>query len=304
MKLPAESAAEVTSLLESAGYISNDRISTAVALTARMHRPVLVEGQPGCGKTSLAKAIASATGAELIRLQCYRGLEVENTIYEWDYMRQFLRIRMEGELAEDTDPDELEESIFAEKYLLERPILRALDRGENAVLLIDELDRAGEDFEAFLLEVLDEYQVSVPELGTISAAEPPLVIITSNRTRKIGDALKRRCLYLYLDPPEFDRELEIVRSKVPQLDAAVAEQVVEFMQSIRYQENLLRTPGISETLDWAGALAELNVATLDTDTVKRTLSTVLKEPEDLERLDEEAVAELTAAISQESGSER
>lgn len=298
MKIDADTPKEVSDLLRTAGYISNPGISTAVLLASRLQKPILVEGKPGCGKTSLATALAQATGAELVRLQCYRGLDVENTIYEWDYMRQFLRIRMEGELGDDTSIDELEESIFDEEYLLERPILRAIRNGERSVLLIDELDRAGEEMEAFLLEVLDEYQLTIPELGTIRAEEPPLVVITSNRTRKIGDALKRRCLYLYVEAPDAERELEIVRMKVPGIDERLSQQIVSFMQSIRYQENLLRTPGISETLDWAMALAELQVEEIDPTVAKQSLTTILKEPEDIERMDDETLERLTEAIAE------
>lgn len=298
MKIDADTPEEVSDLLRAAGYISNPGISTAVLLASRLQKPILVEGKPGCGKTSLATALAQATGAELVRLQCYRGLDVENTIYEWDYMRQFLRIRMEGELGDDTSIDELEESIFDEEYLLERPILRAIRNGERSVLLIDELDRAGEEMEAFLLEVLDEYQLTIPELGTIRAEEPPLVVITSNRTRKIGDALKRRCLYLYVEAPDAERELEIVRMKVPGIDERLSQQIVSFMQSIRYQENLLRTPGISETLDWAMALAELQVEEIDPTVAKQSLTTILKEPEDIERMDDETLERLTEAIAE------
>lgn len=296
MKLDAGSPEEIQDLLRTVDYITDDEIATTLLLADRLRKPILVEGQPGSGKTELAKSIAQATGSDLVRLQCYRGLEAENAIYEWDYMKQFLRIRVEGEAHEDLDPDSIEESIFDEKYLLERPILKAIRNGSTSVLLIDEIDRASEDFEAFLLEVLDEFQLTIPELGTITAEEEPLVIITSNRTRKIGDALKRRCLYLYLEPPSFEKELEIVRTKVPGLDDDLSRQIVQFMQTIRYQENLLRTPGITETLDWAVALAELGTTELTPETVSRSLSTILKEPQDIEELSEEDIAELTESL--------
>lgn len=297
MRLDAASPDEVKDRLRDVDYIADDEIATTLMLTDRLRKPILVEGPPGCGKTELAKALSRTTGGNLIRLQCYRGLDTENAVYEWDYMKQFLRIRAEGEATDSLDPEDVEDSIFDEEYLLERPILEALRNGERTVLLIDEIDRASEDFEAFLLEVLDEFQLSIPELGTVSADEPPLVVITSNRTRKIGDALKRRCLYMYLKPPTFEKELEIVRTKVPGLDEELSEQIVEFMQTIRYQENLLRTPGITETLDWAAALAELGITQVTADTVNKSLSTILKEPQDIEELDDGALAELTESLS-------
>lgn len=297
MNLQATSPAEIRDLLREADYVADEEIATALFLADQLNRPLLVEGQPGCGKTELAKAVARATGVTLERLQCYRGLKAENTIYEWDYMKQFLRIRAEGETREDISPDEIEGSIFEEEYLLDRPVLRTIRNSDRTVLVIDELDRASEDFEAFLLEVLDEYQVTIPELGTISAGEEPLVIITSNRTRKIGNALKRRCLYLYMSPPSFEKELEIVRMKVPELDEKISRQIVEFVQTIRYQENLLRTPGISETLDWAAALSKLDSSQVTPKTVQQSLSTILKEPQDIEKFGEEKVSELVDSVT-------
>lgn len=296
MRLSVDSPDDAKDQLYAVDYIADDEIATTLMLADRLGKPILVEGPPGCGKTELAKAVARMTKGELVRLQCYRGLDTENAVYEWDYMKQFLRIRAEGEANEQYDPDAIEDSIFEEEYLLERPILEALRNGERSVLLIDEIDRASEDFEAFLLEVLDEFQLTIPELGTIQADEEPIVVITSNRTRKIGDALKRRCLYLHLDPPTFEKELEIVRMKVPGIDEALSKQIVEFMQTIRYQENLLRTPGITETLDWAAALAELGTAELTTETVSQSLSTILKEPQDIQELDDEDLEELTESL--------
>ena len=301
MKINAETPDEITELLQKAGYVSNIGISTALLLASKLARPLLIEGQPGCGKTSLAKALSDVTEGDLVRLQCYRGLGIENTSYEWDHMRQFLRIRIEGELGEQESTENIEKSIFEEEYLLERPVLQALRNSDRSILLIDELDRAGEEIEAFLLEVLDENQLTIPELGTIKSDDPPIIIITSNRTRKISDALKRRCLYLYLEPPEMDRELKIVRMKVPSLDEHITTQLVEFMQTIRYQENLMRIPGISETLDWAMALAELEVEVITPDIVKRSLSTIVKEPEDLELLRGETVERILENINKGSG---
>tara|TARA_A100001037_G_scaffold223894_1_gene201845 strand:- start:10954 stop:11862 length:909 start_codon:yes stop_codon:yes gene_type:complete len=299
MKIEAETPDEITELLQRSGYISNIGISTALLLASKLNRPLLIEGQPGCGKTSLAKSLADATEGDLVRLQCYRGLGIENTSYEWDHMKQFLRIRIEGEMGIEKSVENIEKSIFEEEYLLERPILRALRGSDKSILLIDELDRAGEEIEAFLLEVLDENQLTIPELGTIKSEDPPIVIITSNRTRKISDALKRRCLYLYLDPPEMDREMKIVQLKVPNLDEHITIQIVEFMQTIRYQENLMRIPGISETLDWAMALSELEIDVITPDVIKGSLSTIIKEPEDLEKLSDDVVEKIIGRISRD-----
>ena len=292
MKINAKAPEDITNLLQKSGYISDIGISTALFLASRLSRPLLREGQPGCGKTSVAKALAEVTGGTLVRLQCYRGLGIENTSYEWDYMRQFLRIRIEGEIGGENSIESVEKSIFEEEYLLERPILKALRESDKSILLIDELDRAGEEIEAFLLEFLDENQLTIPEIGTISSEESPLIIITSNRTRKISDALKRRCLYLYLDPPEMEREMQIVKMKVPELDGHITKQVVEFMQTIRYQENLMRIPGISETLDWAMSLSELEIETITPEVVKRSISTIMKEPEDLKLMTDEKIYQI------------
>lgn len=298
MNLEADSPEEVLALLTDANYIADTAIATTVLLADRLHKPILIEGPPGCGKTELAKALARSSGSDLIRLQCYRGLDAENAVYEWDHMKQFLRIRAEGEANDSVDPSALENSIFDEEYLLERPILQSLRNGEQSILLIDEIDRAGEDFEAFLLEVLDEFQLSIPELGTVDADDPPLVVLTSNRTRKIGDALKRRCVYLYLDHPDIEKELRIVRTKVPELDATLSERVVDFMQALRQEGDLLRTPGVAETVDWARGLAEIGSTELTTETVGQSLGTILKEPQDIDTLDEERIERLIESIEQ------
>lgn len=298
MNLEADSPEEVLALLTDANYIADTAIATTVLLADRLQKPILIEGPPGCGKTELAKTLARSSGSDLIRLQCYRGLDAENAVYEWDHMKQFLRIRAEGEASDSVDPSALENSIFDEEYLLERPILQSLRNGEQSILLIDEIDRAGEDFEAFLLEVLDEFQLSIPELGTVDADDPPLVVLTSNRTRKIGDALKRRCVYLYLDHPAIEKELRIVRTKVPELDATLSERVVDFMQALRQEGDLLRTPGVAETVDWARALAEIGSTELTTETVGQSLGTILKEPQDIDTLDEERIERLIESLEQ------
>jgi len=274
----------ILKLLEGAGYIADRRIATAVYLAIRLEKPLLIEGEPGCGKTELAKALAEALGTELIRLQCYEGLDASKALYEWDYPRQLISIRL---LEGSSSPEEIEREIYSEKYLLKRPLLRAAmsSSPKPPVLLIDEVDRADEEFEALLLEFLSEFQITIPEIGSIKAAKRPIVILTSNRTREVGDGLRRRCLYLYLSYPDRDRELEIVRRKVPGISERLASQVVDAVRIIRGIDGIAKKPGISETIEWARALRELGFDELSEDAIRTTISVVLKLPEDIEKVD-------------------
>jgi MoxR-like ATPase len=287
--------AALRSAFESQDYVADDDLVTTVYLALHLGRPLLVEGAPGAGKTELAKVLADGFDTELVRLQCYEGLTAENSLYEWNYAKQLLAIQ-----AGDGTVD-AEESVFTESYLLERPLLRALrsDGERPPVLLIDEVDRADEEFEALLLEILSDFQVTIPEYGTVRAASPPVVVITSNRTRGLSDALKRRCLYLHLTPPSPAKERAIVRRKVPELDATVAADICAVTARIR-EEPLRKPPGVAETLDWARAVAALrggDDAPLSDEEISRTLGCLLKEVEDVERVDETFLAELTETVS-------
>ena len=271
------------------GYIAERSIVTAVHLARAMEKPLLVEGDAGVGKTEIAKVMAAIEGTDLIRLQCYEGLDVNTALYEWNYQKQLLRLRMAADERRagppSADGESLEDVIFGRDYLLERPLLRAIARADGAgaaVLLIDEIDRADEGFEAFLLEVLSDFQVTIPELGTIRATHRPLVILTSNRTREIGDALRRRCLYLYIEHPPFEKEVEIVRTKVPGIADELAVEITRFVQALR-ERSLLKPPGVAETLDWARALITLHRDRLDADTVAETLGCLVKDRDDIRR---------------------
>ena len=276
---------ETLALLESAGYVADRALATVLHLSLRMKRPLFLEGEAGVGKTEIAKVLSETLGRDLIRLQCYEGLDVSSAVYEWNYAAQMVEIRV-SEAAGETDHDNLSKSIFDERFLIKRPVLQALEPSHKGppVFLIDELDRADEAFEAFLLEVLADSQVTIPELGTVKAAEPPIVIITTNRTREIHDALKRRCLYHWVDYPSAERELEIVRKKVPGAPERLAAEVVAFVQKLRAEEDLFKQPGVAETLDWATALSELNEIALDPDMASDTLGVLLKYQDDIERV--------------------
>jgi MoxR-like ATPase len=285
---PAELAADV----RRTGYLADDGLATVAWLAIAMRRPLMLEGEPGTGKTALAEAIAQALGAQLIRLQCYEGIDASQALYDWDFPRQILHLRaVEATRAADADLDvmSVEHSLFDERFLLERPILRAL-RSPNAVLLVDEIDRADDEFEAFLLEVLSTNAVTVPELGTIVAASPPLVVLTSNRTREVHDALKRRCLYHWVEHPGLAREVEILRSRLPEVPEALARQVATAVQRMRdgasgpAGADLLKPPGVAESLDWARCLLELGRRDLDVETAAATLGAVCKYREDAERV--------------------
>src|SRR6476660_4801152 len=271
-------------LLARADYIADRSLATVLYLALKMGRPLFVEGEAGVGKTEIAKVLATTLGRRLIRLQCYEGLDVSAAVYEWNYGAQMIAIRL-AEAEGEGDKGRIEHDVFSERFLIKRPLLQALepDPAGAPVLLIDELDRADEAFEAFLLEVLADFQVTIPELGTVKANEQPIVVITSNRTREIHDALKRRCLYHWVGYPAAERELKIVRAKVPGVGKILSEQVVHFVQALR-REDLFKAPGVAETLDWAAALAELDVASLDPSTVSDTLGVLLKYQDDIARI--------------------
>jgi MoxR-like ATPase len=295
---PAERSDEVRALqreLEGAGYIAEPSLAAALLLTLDLGRPLLLEGDAGVGKTEIAKALAAVRATRLIRLQCYEGLDVHSAMYEWNYQRQLLAIKL---LENDERSAALkEQDIFSERYLLKRPLLEAISCDTSPVLLIDEVDRADEAFEAYLLELLSDYQMSIPELGTLRAVTRPFVIITSNGTRELSDALRRRCLYQYIDYPGFDKELAIVRIKVPQATDELARQIVEFVQSVRRME-LQKKPGVAETLDWAAALLRLGVTAIDDDGALRimeTLSALIKTRSDRTAFTPDVVARIAAA---------
>ncbi|HSD32984.1 MAG TPA: MoxR family ATPase [Gemmatimonadales bacterium] len=281
--------------LERHGYVAEPTIATAVFLARTMRKPLLVEGDAGVGKTELAKVLARMLDTELIRLQCYEGLDVHTALYEWNYQRQLLRLRIQE--RPDQDPGRLEELIFGRDYLLERPLLRAITRAEGApVLLVDEVDRADDGFEAFLLEVLSDFQVTIPELGTIRAQHIPYVVLTSNRTREIGDALRRRCLYLYIEHPTLEKEIRIIHARVPEAAPRLADQVGRFVQALRARP-LAKPPGVAETLDWTRALVTLHRDSLDAETVEQTLGCVLKDRNDQTELAQTDLTTLVAAAA-------
>ncbi|MDS0296263.1 AAA family ATPase [Halogeometricum luteum] len=321
--------AEIRAAFDAEDYVAEDDIVTTVLLALRLGKPLLVEGEPGAGKTELAKVLAARFGSELVRLQCYEGLTAEHALYEWNYAKQLLAVQSGGSPVDradggspttDADADPRDPSVFTEEYLLERPLLRALraDADRPPVLLVDEIDRADDEFEALLLEVLSDFQVSVPELGTVRAERPPVVVVTSNRTRALSDALKRRCLYLHVSPPSFEKETAILERKVPELDGLVASELAAMAARLR-EEPLRKPPGAAETIDWARAVAALRdgggdgaVGTADAgsaadadgpgtdgelapETVRNTLGCLLKEVEDVERVDDRLLEELLAA---------
>lgn len=293
-----EEVRAVQSAMEAAGYVAEPSIATAVYLARAMRKPLLIEGDAGVGKTEIAKVLAEMEHTELIRLQCYEGLDVNTALYEWNYQKQLLRLRMAE--RDGGSPEQLENVIFSRDYLLERPLLRAIARAEGPpVLLVDEIDRADDGFEAFLLEVLSDFQVTIPELGTIKATHVPYVVLTSNRTREIGDALRRRCLYLYIEHPTLEKEVRIIRSRIPGIAERLASEVGRFVQALRARD-LTKPPGVAETLDWARALVSLHESSLDIETVEETLGCVLKDRHDMEELDRAALESLVERATAES----
>jgi len=276
-----ESPADLVGRLAEVGYLADEGLATAAYLGLRLHRPLFCEGEAGVGKTELAKALASVLDAPLIRLQCYEGIEASQALYDWDFPRQLLHLRT-AEAAADFDPTAVEQELWSRRFLVARPLLQALETSPS-VLLVDEVDRADDEFEAFLLEVLSDFAVTVPELGTIRAAVPPVVVLTSNRTRDVHDALKRRCYYHWLEHPEFDREVAIVRLRVPEASARLCAEVTAAAHALR-DADLLKPPGIAETVDWAQALAALGAPGLDPGLAAATLGAVVKYREDVERV--------------------
>ena len=279
-----QSIDETLALLQKGDYVADRALATVIFLALKLGRPILLEGEAGVGKTEIAKVLSKTLGRDLIRLQCYEGLDVASAVYEWNYAGQMMAIRL-AEAGGATDRAELENDVFSEKYLIKRPLLQALEPHVNGapILLIDELDRTDEAFEAFLLEVLSDFQVTVPELGTIKADHAPIVIVTSNRTREIHDALKRRCLYHWVGYPDAERELKILNSRAPNAPEKLSREIVAFVQAIR-KEDLFKAPGVAETLDWAQALVELDAVALDPDLVTDTLGVLLKYQDDIQKM--------------------
>src|SRR4051794_14136771 len=300
MALPSPTTIDATlALLRNSGYVADRPLATVLFLALRLGRPLFLEGEAGVGKTEIAKVLSSALGRRLIRLQCYEGLDVASAVYEWNYAGQMMAIRL-AEATGAVERDALENDLFSERYLVKRPLLQALepDTAGAPVLLIDELDRTDEAFGAFLLEVLSDFQVTIPEFGTVKAEHPPIVIITSNRTREIHDALKRRCLYHWVDYPDAERELAIIRSRIPQASDRLSQEVVAFVQSIR-QEDLFKAPGVAETLDWASALVELDAVALDPALVSDTLGVLLKYQDDIAKIDSAKAKALVDEVQSE-----
>jgi MoxR-like ATPase len=283
---------DVQRRLDAAGYVADRGLAVSVYLALTLRRPLFLEGEAGVGKTAVARVLAASLGTELIRLQCYEGLDVHHAVYEWDYARQLLELRL-LEAVHAVDRDRARQELFSEAYLIRRPLLRALQGapGRPPVLLIDEIDRADEEFEGYLLELLSEFKITIPELGTITAVEPPIVVLTSNRTREVHDALKRRCLYQWIDYPSFEKELAIVARVVPGAAAALAEQATAVVQELRGAE-LYKTPGVSETLDWVAALVALDRDAIDLDAVEDTLGVLLKAREDIDAMRGERLSAL------------
>ena len=275
--------------LRDQNYVADRGLATAVYLALKLQRPLFLEGEPGVGKTEIAKVIAKLLDSDLIRLQCYEGLDVNQAVYEWNYTRQMLHIRLlesRGERASEAE-------LFGKEYLLERPLLKAIQQSkiQPTALLIDEIDRSDEEFEAFLLEILSDFQITIPEIGTIKTSQPPVVVLTSNRTREVHDALKRRCLYYWIDYPSFQKEYDIVRAKLPNAAAHLAEQVTYFIQELR-QQDLYKIPGVAETLDWTAALVALDAQALDIEIVENTLGVILKYQDDIEKVSGETAKQI------------
>ncbi len=299
----ASAISDVENLLQGEDYIAERSLAVAVFLALRLKRPLLLEGEAGVGKTEVAKVLSAALKRPLIRLQCYEGLDVSSAVYEWDYPRQMIEIRL-AEVRDDRNQEQLSKDIFSERFLIERPLLKALRAGANGqmpVLLIDEVDRADEPFEAYLLEILSDFQITIPELGTLTADQPPIVIITSNRTREVHDALKRRCFYHWVDYPNAERELAILNAKAPQANSTLSAQIVAFVQQLR-NADLYKAPGVAETIDWAHALVQIDVMNLAPASVDETLGVLLKYQDDIEKIrGHEATRILQAVQSSASG---
>ena len=296
---PPQSIGDVERLLRGGDYVADRALATTLFLSLRMGRPLLLEGEAGVGKTEIAKVLAAGLGRRLIRLQCYEGLDVSSAVYEWNYARQMIEIRL-AEAAGAVPEEKLAADVFAAEFLIERPLLAALrdDEGGAPVLLIDELDRTDEPFEAYLLELLSDFQISIPEIGTIQAKQPPVVVITSNRTREIHDALKRRCLYHWVDYPDAGRELRIIEARLPGIDANLSRHVVAFVQRLR-EEDLYKLPGVAETLDWAQSLLQLDQVALDSGAIDDTLGALLKYQDDIARIRGSEAARILEEVKSE-----